>query len=243
MSYEEEYLSMSDVNQCPFFNTCDKVGTTSCTMHCVEAAYYRYMLYSSKLPNKLKRNPPLYFDTYKDKTCVDKLKYILANIVDFVKNGYNVYLYGSPGTGKTAWAGKFMTYYFEHILPDVHSREMHGLYVNVPNLLFSLKFDMGNYSTEFRNFIRQLNTVDLIIWDDLYQSMSSAYDIQTLYNLINSRIDNEKSNIYTSNVSPQNISRTDFRMFSRLCATSDCIELVGDDMRKSWVNYTDNMNI
>ena len=73
---------------------------------------------------------------------------------------------------------------------------------------------------------------DLVIWDDIGTKMGTEFEIENLLNIIDARISNNKSNIYTSNMSPAQLNeRVGERLYSRIVNTAYNIELKGKDKR------------
>jgi DNA replication protein DnaC len=233
MLKENIYVTMSDVKQCPFYGNCDKFETSDCSVNCLKSDNYRYLVWSSNLPESLKHPFTMYWDGCDDEKTVTGIKYVLANVVDFVRGGYNLYCYGSCGTGKTSWAAKIMLYYFEQISKNMRCREVKGIFVNVPHLLHLLKYNMGEYTEAFTQYMKHIYSADIVIWDDLCQTSATAYELQTLYALINYRVSNNLSNIYTSNLSPEDLLLQDDRLHSRVCVLSDCLKFSGEDKRSN----------
>ena len=67
-----------------------------------------------------------------------RLNQIATDIVSFVDNGNNLYIYSEMcGNGKTAWSIRLLQEYFDKIWWKC-DLSCHGLFVNVPRFFFAL---------------------------------------------------------------------------------------------------------
>lgn len=73
---------------------------------------------------------------------------------------------------------------------------------------------------------------DLVVWDEVAIKNLSNYDHEHLLSMINVRLDQGKSNIYTSNLSKEDLyEKVGERLYSRIVNLSTVIELRGSDKR------------
>lgn len=170
-----------------------------------------------------------------DGTDYDKftqLKNIEVNIKSFVTEGRNLYLHSSRcGNGKTAWSIRMIQSYFDNIWAD-SDLTCRALFINVPKFLLALKDSIGTPS-EYINHIKEfINIADLVVWDEIGIKNCTQFEFENLLSMINSRIDNGKSNIYTSNLTGEELlERVGERLYSRIINLSVDIELNGVDKR------------
>ena len=76
-------------------------------------------------------------------------------------------------------------------------------------------------------------TVDLVIWDDIGVTRLKEYDHQILFSLINTRIANNKANIFTSNVIDDDLDdNIGGRLANRILDTSVIVEFKNKPQRK-----------
>ena len=194
----------------------------------VDALYNKTLL-----SDKQKKHVILFPDA--DGTDYDKftqLKAVETNIIDFVSGGKSLYLHSSKcGNGKTAWAVRLIQSYIEKIWAD-SDLVCRALFINVPKFLLALK-DSISTPSEYINFIKEnILTADLVVWDELGIKNCTQFEFENLLNMINSRIDLGKSNIYTSNLSREELlERVGERLYSRIINLSYDIELNGVDKR------------
>ena len=75
--------------------------------------------------------------------------------------------------------------------------------------------------------------MDLVIWDDIGVTRLKEYDHQILFPLINSRIQNNKANIFTSNVIDEELyNNIGGRLGNRILDTSTIVEFTNKPQRK-----------
>lgn len=159
-----------------------------------------------------------------------KLSNIRQDIVNFVQSGRNLYICGAnTGNGKTSWAIKMLHTYFHNEAYRSYEHLL-GMYVSTVDLLLKLKDFSNPLPAKYKE---QLETVDLVVWDDIAVSGISQYDFTQLYSIINNRVFAGKSNIFTSNVTNfDSLSKIlGSRLASRVYNDSEIIELKGVDMR------------
>jgi DNA replication protein DnaC len=154
------------------------------------------------------------------------------NVVRFVQEGANLYLHSyNCGNGKTSWAIRFITSYFNKIWFK-SNLECQALFISVPRYLLALKENISGYN-EYATFInRNILKADLVVWDDIAAKVGTEFELNHLLNLINARMDAGKSNIFTSNLGKRELTNAlGERLGSRICNKSIDIELQGADKR------------
>lgn len=167
-----------------------------------------------------------------DKEAFQYLSMIQGSIREFIHDGHNLYLYSSTtGNGKTAWSLRLLQSYFNAIWAEADLK-CHGLFVNVPRLLLAIK-NGYNEQNEYADYVlKNILDADVVVWDEIGVKALSEHDHEQLLNLINARIDANKSNIYTSNLTPNELQeRIGERLYSRVVNYSNLVELRGADKR------------
>ena len=236
---DEIYERTTDTNKCWYRNFCDKCGTGDCTYLCKKFTQTDYLFQLSNLPKSMWK--PMRLTDSVMKPEVSEILNTIANDCEFfVRRGFNLYLYGDTGVGKTSWAVKIMNNYFAAIA-EKNDFTVRGLYVNVPSFLRDSKLYLTYKSDNWIEFLSTIQNCDIVIWDDIGQTDATKYESQVVYSYINDRIFAKKCNIYTSNLTPDHLSKTDVRLHSRICENSDCLHIEGDDMRYK-NTYTAFMN-
>lgn len=159
-----------------------------------------------------------------------KLAYIKADIVNFVKDGENLFICSKyTGNGKTSWALKLLLKYFDSIWAGNGFR-VRGMFVNVPTLLLQLKNFSHPLSEEYKH---NLMEADLIVWDEIASTSISTYDYGNLLMFLDYRFSAGKSNIFTSNATTQeDIEKSvGAKLTSRIWNCSEVVEFRGKDRR------------
>ena len=192
----------------------------------------KYQMDNSGLPKHKQQPIELWIDEENecDRQAYKELAEIKASIVDFVKQGKNLYICSRyTGNGKTSWAIKLLHTYF-HYTAEGNYENLKGMYISVADILLRLKDFNNPLSPKYKEHIEN---VDLIIWDDIALTSISAYDYSQLYSMINNRIFAGKSNIFTSNsVDIDELSKlVGAKLASRIYNTSTVIQFKGGDMR------------
>ena len=167
-----------------------------------------------------------------DKDAFTFLKSVEDNVEKFVNSGDNLYIYSYiTGNGKTAWALRILNSYIEKIWykSDIVCR---GLFVNVPRFLISLKDNIGNYNEYYNQIKDNILDADLVVFDEIGAKVATSFETEHLLSIINARVDAKKSNIYTSNLGPEELRKAvGDRMCSRIINTSTEIMFRGTDKR------------
>lgn len=191
-------------------------------------------LYNKTLLSDVQRRRIILFPDA-DGTDYDKftqLKSVETNILSFVSMGKSLYLHSSKcGNGKTAWSIRLIQSYIEKIWAN-SDLTCRALFINVPRYLLALKDSISNPS-DYVNYIKDnILVADLVVWDELGIKNCTQFEFENLLNMINSRIDAGKSNIYTSNLTGDELlERVGDRLYSRIVNLSYDVELNGVDKR------------
>lgn len=155
-----------------------------------------------------------------------------TNIESFVSEGNNLYIYSTTcGNGKTSWALRLCQAYLNKIwLKSQVTCKV--LFINVPKFFLMLKDNISNQNDYIMHIKKNVVDCDLVVWDDIGTKVGTEFEIENLLNIINNRIDNGKTNIYTSNITPDQLrQRVGERLYSRIINLSQNVELRGSDKR------------
>lgn len=214
-------------SNCWYVNSC----VDDCD-NCVVYVQLKWQMDNSGLFKSQQRPINLYIDADNevDRKAYKRLSAIRSGICEFVDEHRNLYITSeNSGNGKTSWAIKMLQTYF-HYTANGNYENLKGMFVSTTDLLLKLKDFNNPISPEFK---KNLETVDLVVFDDIAVSGISQYDYTQLFNIINNRIAAEKSNIFTSNIVKyeelEKILGT--RLASRIYNASEIIELRGADRR------------
>lgn len=171
----------------------------------------------------------------RDGTDSDKfsiLKQYEEHVQEFVAQGKSLYIYSTNcGNGKTSWALRLAQSYLNSIWHS-SSIECKVLFINVPKFFLKLKDNIGNTNEYITHIKKYVIDCDLVVWDDIGTKVGTEFEVENLLNIINNRIDNGKSNIYTSNILPEHLNQClGERLYSRVVGLSHQIQLTGSDKR------------
>lgn len=160
------------------------------------------------------------------------LKSIGDNIEQFVEQGKNLYIYSSNcGNGKTSWALRLVQNYIDSIWykTDIRCRAM---FISVPKFFIMLKDNISTRNEYIAHIKQNVTDCDLVVWDDIGTKVGTEFEIENLLNIIDNRLCNGKSNIYTSNMDPIQLNeRVGDRLYSRIVNLSTNICFKGMDKR------------
>lgn len=168
-----------------------------------------------------------------DEQAFDTLKEIESNIVDFINSGKSLFLYSEiTGNGKTLWTLRMVETYFNKIWAKSELK-CRVLFINVPRFLLELKSNISEKSEYIQHINDNILDCDLVVWDDIATKLGTEFELSHLLSIIDTRINNGKSNMFTSNLSGVELNKTlGDRLYSRIQNYSDyVIELQGKDKR------------
>ena len=227
-----EYKFSFNKQDCWYRQVCPSYNKSNCNENCVRYGYLHYLAehallsYAQQHPMKLKTN-------ILDSDAYDKLNDIKSNIVSFVQSGKNLMINSkNTGNGKTTWASKLI---MQYLATFGYCESPKALFINVPKFCMMKKDMIAGYThPDLHYILSQIETVDLVIWDDLVATEITPYDYLTLYVYINSRMDKNKSNIYTSNYVGEQVKKTiGDRLYSRVMQGSEIITFKSPDLRET----------
>lgn len=220
-------------DKCWFNGVCKLERTKGCNTSCVLRREFDYLLFASEVPEKFKSYDKIVLSpSDEDVDTFYTLADIKADIDTFVEEGRFLYLWGENcGTGKSAWSIKIMlTYLAMKSLGNGFNSNI-AYFVYVPSFLANAKnFDNNEKRQEV---IQKALNVNLLILDDISATQLSKYDDSVLADVIDSRYRNQKATIFTSNLSPDNLTsscgaRTADRILSDIS-----LQIIGEGRRKS----------
>lgn len=215
---------------CWLLSNCSKID---CDGFCLKRTKLDY-LYNQALitiPQRKRVNFVLDKDE-SDRENFEYLSSISNNILGFVNQGGNLYIYSSIcGNGKTAWALRMVQSYFDKIWlkSDLTCR---ALFIHVPRYLIAIKDNISEKSDYVQHIKENVLNADLVIWDEIGTKGLTQFEHENILNIINARIDAGKANIYTSNLNNEELHEViGDRLYSRIVLLSDNVKLEGADKR------------
>lgn len=199
-------------------------------VNCIRYSEMKYLMENSGLP--IKKQHPIQLDGSRDPKAFKSLAEIKDDILNFVDNGESLYIFSEyTGNGKTSWSIKLLLKYFDSTWAGNGFR-VRGYFQHVPTLFNVLK----DFSKSHEALKNTLATVDLVIWDDIASTKISDYDQQQLLTLIDARVSEGLSNIYTGNITSHEAltKAVGDRLASRIWNLSTLVEFKGKDRRAEW---------
>lgn len=172
-----------------------------------------------------------------DKQEFEYLKSLSDNICSFIAEGRNLYLYSENcGNGKTSWALRLAQRYINSVWYQ-SAIKCRVLFISVPKFFIQLKESISKPSEYINHIKKYVNDCDMVIWDDIGTKVGTEFEIENLLTIISNRIDDGKSNIYTSNITPDQLrGRVGDRLYSRVINGSQLLQLNGQDKRGDYHN-------
>lgn len=157
---------------------------------------------------------------------------IERDIVRFISEGKNLYIHSANcGNGKSSWSLRLVEAYFNKIWARSDG-SCKALFISVPRFLLALKDNISSKSSYIEYIKDNVLDADLVVFDDLGNKLGSEFELSHLLNIIDNRIAQGKSNIYTSNLNRQQLyTALGERLTSRVANMSIDIELFGSDKR------------
>ena len=213
------YKYLFDAESCWYKKVCGKYGTDSCNKSCIRYMEMHYLMETSNIP-KGKQFKNVLIPPTED---IENFKFLNEIKKDIFSKRF--------GNGKTTWAIKLMQAYFNEVWCFNGFRER-GLFIHTPTFITKCKESISVKDEDFENLKSLLINVDLVIWDDIATGRLSEFDNTNLLVYIDQRKLNGKSNIYTGNLSKEELERClGNRLTSRVWNDSSVVELVGCDRR------------
>lgn len=234
---------MSDIlldenKECPFRSSCNKID---CDKFCIKRFKTNYYFEEAFIPKEKRERYPLRIDNdLSDEEAFTRLSEIEKDIVNYIEKGNNLYLFSKiAGNGKSSWAFRLARRYIEKIW---FKRDLKPivLFISVPRFLLELKSNISEKSSYIEKIMSCVKDCDLVIWDDIGSKNGTEFEISHLLSIIDDRIVNGKSNIYTSNLNKDELHQLlGDRVYSRVYNYSESIEFFGKDKRSIKPSFED----
>ncbi len=145
---------------------------------------------------------------------------------DFKTTASNLYFCGTSGTGKTFMASC--------IANELISKGVKVVYQSSYKLFqFMEDFKFGRIDREANQLLHDsIYNADLLIIDDLGTEFGTAYTCSVLFDILNTRILNEKSTIISTNLNLESLEKKyTERVASRIIGNFEILRFFGDDIR------------
>lgn len=143
---------------------------------------------------------------------------------NFGKDSPSMLFLGRTGLGKTHLSLA--------IAREVLAKGYDVIYDSVINLLGQVEKEHFGRERPEVDTLALLLQVELLIMDDLGTEFDTPFNVSTVYNIINTRLNRGLPTIISTNLDFQGIrSRYEERIVSRLFAVYNCMQFVGTDIR------------
>jgi len=146
----------------------------------------------------------------------------------------NLFFNGAPGLGKT-----FLSACIARVVSENGFSVVYDMAAFVFSKFEDLKFSRNTdeesrrFAEEARSEVRRYMECDLLILDDLGTEMTTAFTVEALYSLINSRLVSGRKTIVSSNLTLYDLGRRySAQIMSRLEGEYQMLIFHGDDIRK-----------
>lgn len=217
-------------NQCWLKGICkDQCPNT----FCLKEFKLDYLYKAACITEQQRKHITLFLDAdNSDKAAFKTLSNIEANIVNFIGEGNNLFIHSyGCGNGKTSWSLRLVESYFNTIWykSDLVCK---ALFISVPRLLLALKDNISENNDYARYIKDNVYKADIVIWDDIATKATTVFESEHLFTMIDTRLNAGKSNIYTCNLSSEDLAeKLGDRLYSRIANSSIDIQFVGKDKR------------
>jgi DNA replication protein DnaC len=169
--------------------------------------------------------PPVYLDKSFDNFVVGKNQKAVEKCKAFDKSERGLFLYGSPGAGKTHLAIA--------VLKNIIKSGKEIKIAIMPNVFLALRDTFSKNEGLGEADILDYYSSGCVLFDDFALEKQSPFCLTTVYTLLNNRwISGQHKIIITSNLSIGEISQTmSDRLASRISGMCDLVQVVGEDRR------------
>lgn len=210
-----------------------KKERSSCSELCGGYRVLRALYNLSRIPERYRYSIVLEANM-DDLPAFEALNEYKEKVLEKVKAGEGLYIWGkSTGCGKTSWACKIMSYYFRKIAFDT-GLENEGLYIFLPTFLEDLRDNYDSKDPDFEQVLSMVKNCKLLIIDDIGAERVTEWVRERMVSIINTRSSNGLCTIYTSNLSPKELTNElGDRIASRVLGSSKVVEISGGDWRVS----------
>ena len=211
---------------------CKLYNTAKCTNMCDFKVVLDALYSLSNIPKRYRQDTPLRPEQI-DLQSFHYLKDYKDNIDTKVEQGHWLYLFSkNSGNGKTSWSCKFVGEYIRYLLRTRDFQiENRALYLNTNIFLEQLRNSFDDKESNINTLLDRAYKCDLLILDDIGVERGTPWTQERLYDLLNTRYNECKCTIFTSNLSPSEIEdKLGTRIASRI-RSSKIIELKGVDRR------------
>ena len=147
-----------------------------------------------------------------------------------------IFIFGSPSVGKTHLAAALVRRELQHhvIQGTEHKNQVmiSGWWSNAHNILAEIRNTFGNKEGHSElDLVKRYVSYDFLIIDDLGTEKQSEWALAIICNIIDNRMNMDRTTLITSNLSVKSWGELDTRIVARLSAYT-VVKFAGEDKRK-----------
>lgn len=158
----------------------------------------------------------------------ETLQYCKLFIKEFSRNFRNLLFYGETGVGKS-----FLSCCIAKELLEQSYSVLYLSAIDFSSIMSESVFNARNMSDQNKETLEFIYDCDLLIIDDLGTEITNSIKSANLFHCLDKRLQNQRSTIINTNLSPREISQTySDRIFSRIIGNYTCFKILGEDIRK-----------
>jgi DNA replication protein DnaC len=178
---------------------CKQFSKDGCGIFCNGYVVLEILYKQSNIPKKYQYPQTLVMDP-EDKDVFDYISNIMSgDIIAWVKSGKSLLMWGDKkGNGKTSLACAIANRYIRAMAP-VTTLEPVVHFIKSAKFLEEVRQQFNNPTPEFPTRMKLIETVSLLIIDDIGAEKPTDWVRERLLNIIDERYSNDLSTIYTSN--------------------------------------------
>lgn len=216
-------------NECQVAKYCKKAPKW-CDEFCSGKVMFDIIYKHSNIPVRYQYPKELVIEGIDEKVYM-RVADINSKADEWVLNGNSLLLWGdNKGTGKTTLACSVANAFARHYI-DRYKMEPIMYFIKSAKFLEDVRKQFNNPDPAFQHIMELVETVPLLIIDDIGAEKASDWVRERLLNLIDERYSNNRSTIYTSNCSLGQISESlGSRLADRL-KEAECLQFKGTSKR------------
>lgn len=173
-----------------------------------------------------------YSDVADERTGVSPKK-IMSHIYEFCRQYAETFTTNSPSVLMVGDTGLGKTHLSLAIAETITKKGYKALYVSSLDLFRTLQEEYFGKGETNIDTMQTVLDADLVIIDDLGAEFDSQFNVSSLYNIINSRLNLNKPTIINTNLTLSELDkRYNDRVASRLMTLYKCLKFVGKDVRQ-----------
>ena len=219
---------LDDIFSCEMCNDTGFVGAQKCK--CLERLISEVVLEQSNISKLMRTQTFENFDYSLFSQNQDAIHSSAKTAKDFAdkffKNGKNLFIFGNVGSGKTYLSSCIAN----RVLASGKTLYYQSAY-RIFKLIQQLTFEEKE-NFELKDMLNYIYSVDLLIIDDLGTEFITTLSTSSFFDIINSRLLDDKSTIINTNLNPTEIGQMySERIASRIVGNYEIIHLESGDLR------------